>query len=459
MISRMRLFALIGLLLPLLLRVASPPTANISFFLLAAYAMLGRKEAIQAIAMCWLFTMISPGVAPPASLGSIGRYAVFFAAFGSVFLRSGVLFGGSSITRPVLATISLGFFLIVHSVLLSPIPDVSILKAASWVMVTATLLSAWGQMSTDEGLKLFKQLYNGLVVIMLVSVPLVVLPLGYLRNGTGFQGILNHPQAFGPTMAILGALAGSSLLAQRKPSWGSLGIFASCLVLILLSEARTAGVALILGLVIGFVVAPLLSGRKIIDTVPGLKSRRLWGGASIVLIVALVFSPLIYQKASNFISKSGRAGESMTIAEAYDKSRGGLIDRLLENIEENPLTGIGFGIASNPFEMIVERDPVIGLPVGASIEKGVLPMAVAEELGLIGAFLVFMWFWMVVKRAGLSGFTPLALTTTALLLNMGENTFFSPGGLGGLLLVFVCWASTEPLSLEAKSMKKRQEYN
>ena len=144
----------------------------------------------------------------------------------------------------------------------------------------------------------------------------------------------------------------------------------------------------------------------------------------------------------------------MTIAEAYDKSRGGLIDKLITNIEEHPFTGIGFGIASNPFEMIIERDPVIGLPVGAAIEKGVLPLAVVEELGFIGAFLVFMWFWMVVKRAGLRGFTPLALTTTALLLNMGENTFFSPGGFGGLLLIFVSWACTGDLS--AKSMKKQE---
>lgn len=454
MSNRVFLFMVLGLLLPLLLRVASPPTANVSFFILAAYAMLGRKEAIQAIAMCWLFTMISPGVAPPASFGSIGRYVVFFAAFSSVFLRCGVFYSGFSITKSVFATISLGAFLAVHSLLLSPIPDVSILKAISWTMVAATLLSAWGQMDIEEQQKLFKQLYYGLVIIMLVSVPLVFLPLGYLKNGTGFQGILNHPQAFGPTMAILGALAGSSLLAQRKPSWGSLGIFASCLVLILLSEARTAGVALILGLVIGFVVAPLLSGRKIIDTVPGLKSRRLWGGASIVLIVALIFSPLIYQKASNFISKSGRAGESMTIAEAYDKSRGGLIDRLLFNIGENPLTGIGFGIASNPFEMIVERDPVLGLPTGASIEKGVLPLAIVEELGFPGAFLVFMWFWMVVKKASLNGFTPLALTTTALLLNMGENIFFSPGGLGGLILIFVTWACSD---FKSKKVPKKQQ--
>lgn len=42
----------------------------------------------------------------------------------------------------------------------------------------------------------------------LLSLPLLVHPLGYLRNGTGFQVILNHPQVFGPTMALLCAWAG-----------------------------------------------------------------------------------------------------------------------------------------------------------------------------------------------------------------------------------------------------------
>lgn len=80
--------------------------------------------------------------------------------------------------------------------------------------------------------------------------------------GLDFRGGLNYPQAFGPTVAILGAISGSRLFSQPKPSWGNLGVFAGSLVLILLSEARTEGVALILGLVIGFIVTLLILGRK-----------------------------------------------------------------------------------------------------------------------------------------------------------------------------------------------------
>jgi hypothetical protein len=371
-----------------------------------------------------------------------------------VLLRSGVLSGGLSIKTPVLATVGLGVFFVVHSLFVSSVPDVSILKAVSWVMVTATLISAWSQMRAEERHKLFEQLYYGLVLIMVISLPLVALPLGYLRNGSGFQGVLNHPQAFGPTMAILGALAGSRLLSRRRPLWSDLAVFGICLLLILLSEARTAGVALIFGLAIGFVAVPWLSKRRITNIAPGLKSRRLWGIIGVALILGLVFSPFISQKVSGYIVKSGRAGDVETLAGAYEQSRGGLIARLVVNIVENPVTGIGFGIASNPLEMVVERDPVFGLPVSAAIEKGVLPLAVIEELGFPGAFLVFLWFWMIVKRASLGGFAPLALTTTALLLNMGENIFFSPGGMGGLLIIFVSWACTDHIG--AKILKKTE---
>lgn len=432
----------LGLFLPLLLRLASTPTANLSFFLLAVYATTGRAQAIQALGMSWLLTMISPGIAPPAPLGSVGRYAVFMGAFIAVFVRSGILSGQLKASKIVLSTVGLGVFFVIHSLFISPMPDVSILKAVSWLMVTATLFSAWSGLAPAEREKLFGQLYLGLVAIMVVSVPLFVLPLGYLRNGSGFQGVLNHPQAFGPTMAILGAIAASKLFAEKRPSWQYLGVFGVSLLFILASEARTAGLALIIGLCLAIASVPGLSGRRVRAVLPGLRSRRVWGIAGIVFCFAVIFAPQIGDKVGNYISKSGRAGSVESIAEAYDKSRGGLIDRLVANIEENPVTGIGFGIGSEPELMVVERDPVFGLPVSAAVEKGVLPLVIVEELGIPGALLVFVWLFWILRRAALSGVTGVALIGTALLINMGESTFFSPGGLGMLILIGVCWAGS-----------------
>jgi len=444
LVQKKRQFVIIalGLFLPLLLRLASTPTANLSFFLLAAYATTGRAQAIQALGMSWLLTMISPGIAPPAPLGSVGRYAVFMGAFIAVFVRSGILSGQLKASKIVLSTVGLGVFFVIHSLFTSPMPDVSILKAVSWLMVTATLFSAWSGLAPAEREKLFRQLYLGLVAIMIISVPLFVLPLGYLRNGSGFQGILNHPQAFGPTMAILGAIAASKLFAEKRPSWQYLGVFGVSLVFILASEARTAGLALIIGLCLAVASVPVLSGLRVRAVLPGLRSRRVWGIAGVVLCLGVIFAPQIGEKVGNYISKSGRAGSVESIAEAYDRSRGGLIDRMIANINENPLTGIGYGIASEPALMVVEREPFFGLPVGAPVEKGVLPLAMLEELGWVGAGIVAVWLITLALKASRGGVVSISVLITALMINMGENVLFSPGGMGLFILIGVTWAAS-----------------
>jgi hypothetical protein len=448
--KRTAIFAFL-LFIPLLLRLISTPTANISFFLLAFYATLGRAQAIQALSMTWLLTMISPGLAPGAPLGSVGRYFVFLGAFVSVFIRSGVFSGRYDFSKIVLATVSLGVFFIIHALFISPIPDVSILKAASWMIVTSTLCSAWSGLSIKNRDKLFKQLYLGLVAIIIVSLPLLLLPLGYLRNGSGFQGILNHPQAFGPAVAILGAIAGSKLLTQPKPSWAYLGMFTLAVMLIMASESRTAGLALMIGLFFAIAMVVFFHKGTVKAELPSLYSRRTWGVVSVLLCLGLFFLPQIIEKTDYYMSKSGRAASNESIAEVFDKSRGGLIDKMMLNIGRHPFTGIGFGIASEADYMVVERDPILGLPISAAVEKGVLPLVIVEELGFFGASLVFIWLIYLVRSALKAGAVSLTLIGVSLLINMGESIFFSPGGLGMLTLICISWAGTSQEAIKFKN--------
>lgn len=430
------------LFVALAMRVLSTPTANLSFLLLAGYATLGRAQAIQALALSWFFSMLSPGIAAEATLGAVGRYAVIAGAVLSVLLRSGLLEGRLSVRWPVAATMLLGGFLVTHSLLVSPLPDVSILKAIAWTAVMATLLSAWHGLAVQERESLIRQIFNGLVVVLVVSLPFLLHPLGYLRNGTGFQGVLNHPQAFGPTMALLGAWAASRMFAERRPAWSNILLVGVCMLLVLVSEARTAGLALVLSLTISFVAAPALAGKRLRRILPGLRSRRVGSVFGIVAMAGIVMASNVTATVEHYISKSGRAGEVSSLLAAYGRSRGGLMDEMWLNISEKPLIGIGFGMASNPDEMQVKRDALLGLPLSASIEKGVLPLAVLEELGMFGFLLVCSWMWMLIHRSANGGITPLAITCTALLLNMGEFMFFSPGGMGLLMLVVVGWAAS-----------------
>lgn len=419
------------------MRVASGPTANASYLVLAGYALLGRTQAIQALALSWLFSMFNPALVAESTAGSVGRFSIIVAAALSVLLRSGLLGKASRVGVMTMATLTLGLLLIAHSFLVSPIPDVSVLKAISWTLVTATLFAAWGAMNEVDRTRMVNQIFGGLVVVLICSLPLLALPAGYSRNETGFQGVLGHPQAFGPTMALLGVWAGARLFGEQRPPWLLVLLMGACLVLVVLSEARTAGLALVLGLGSAVVLVPFLSRQPIRRMLPGLGSRRVSLVAGAAVVGVLFSGAVLTDRIGSYIDKRGGGGG---LVQSYETSRGALIDDMLENIRLNPLVGSGFGIASRPDEMIIDRDPVFGLPSGAPVEKGVLPFQVMEELGLVGTLFVLLWLGMAVKRVSRGTVTTLAIVLTVLLLNLGESTFFSPGGMGLLPLILFTWA-------------------
>lgn len=437
---RVRAFLLIALVL-LALRLASSATAGAAFFLLAGYALTGYAQAIQALALSWLFSMLSSGVAPEVPMAAVGRYAVIFGAALSVVVRElrRVRSNGVTIHKLAFATLLLGAGIIAHSLVFSVATEVSLLKGFLWTVTFVLLLVAWSRLEAEERKQLEMQLFGGLLAVVLVSLPLVGTGLGYLRNDHGFQGVLNHPQAYGPTVALLAAWLGSRIFAERYPSLLQIGFFVLCLVMIVLSEARTAGLGLMLSLLMAGFTGKVLARQKLRDYLPGLRSRRVWLVIYIGLLTLVAIGPILGSRLADYIYKGTDASN---VAEAYELSRGRLIENMWDNIRSEPFRGIGFGVASNPFEMDVERDPVLGLPTSAPIEKGVVFLAIWEELGLLGALAVLSWLWLIVKRAANAGMAALTVCLTVLFLNFGEATLFSPSGMGMLSLILLAWAAT-----------------
>lgn len=423
----------------LAMRLVSETTADLSYLVIAGYALFGRAHAIRAIIASWLFTMINPGVAPDPALDAVGRYAVLFAAALSAYMQSHLTGVRRGMVPLVLLTLLLGLFIVAHAVLFSAIPDVSVLKAISWTMAMVTCLSAWSGMSPPQQRELTDQFFWALVVLMVASLPLLQSSAGFRRNGTGFQGLLNHPQASGATMALLFAWATARLLAETRPPWVLIGVAGLSLVSVFLSEARTGGVAAILGVGFALLFGPSSAGRSMLSMAPGLRSPRVWALALLVVVGALMMSGAIFDYVQFYITKSGRAGAS-NLWDAFEISRGRQMDAMLANVSDSLWTGIGFGIHSEPELMVVSRDPAFGLPLGAAIEKGVAPLMVLEELGLFGAGLVLVWILLLVRGAARGGLAPFAVATTVVFINFGEATLFSPGGFGLLTIVLLGWA-------------------
>jgi len=229
------------------------------------------------------------------------------------------------------------------------------------------------------------------------------------------------------------------MLGKRQPPWSAVALVGACVVLVLLSEARTGGFALVLGVGSAAVLAPSVSGRSARAVLPGLRSKRVYLVGGAVLVGVVLAGPRLESVVTGFISKSDRAGV-YSLSAAYERSRGEVVENMWANIQVKPMQGIGFGVPSDPTAIDVKRDPFFGLPTSAPIEKGVLPFAVLEEVGVIGFAAVAAWVLLLLRRSSAGGISPFAVVLTALFLNMGESTLFSAGGMGLLSLVLIGWA-------------------
>lgn len=408
----------------------------VAYAAVAGYALLSRANAIVALTLSWLFTMANPGLTGEMGGGGTERYLVMLAALASVAFHS-LKDRVVRLDAFVAATALLVVFLVGHSIFLSPLPSVSILKAVSWGAAMLVSLCAWLSLDEHQRKILSDRIFLLLVALMLISLPLLVTPVGYLRNGSGFQGILGHPQAFGLTMATLTAWSAARLLETARPSWAQVAITGLALVMVVLSQARTGGLAMMVGLSLAIVITIVVKARRLRLVAPGLLTRRFWGLAFLTFLAGLGAVDQLWRMVQGFLLKRG--GRSGSLLEIYDASRGALMDLMLTNIANDPWRGIGFGIASIPSLMMVEENTVFGLPTGAAVEKGMAPLAILEEIGVLGFVLVLGWLGWLTARAAQAGLAPLAVFLTVIALNFGENTLFSAGGHGLLGIILLGW--------------------
>lgn len=432
------LSVLLKIFFVLILAFLSPATHSFAYVILSFWCFLGPKQALESLSLSWLLSFLNPGIFSLSSAIGVLRWLVLISAFSSVFFYK--IIDSYRIKRINLPRIWYWILVFVFistglSYYSSYAFDVSLLKAISFFITTTTILLAF--YSTFYFSTYWRSWFlTFFVVLTLFSAPLLFHHLGYFNNQRSFQGLLNHSQAFG---TFVGPLCGwlFALLISREVKGIRWWIFLSiALTTLNFSASRTGMISFLFSLVI---VASIKLVQK------DFAWRKITKSLVIVLICLILLFPffLIYEDAiSNTAKKMAfKRSRETEIAAAFYVSRGFLVARSWENFRNNMITGIGFGVASNPYEMLVQRDSVFGLPMGAPTEKGFLVFGVLEELGIIGfTFFVLILgslFYPILKRGG--KFSLAVLGTAVFLANFGEATFLSPGGMGlwmWLLLIF-----------------------
>ncbi len=421
------------------LRLVGGPGAYAAFGLLVLYAFRGPTESLKALFLSWLLSHLNPGISAMPPNVELLRIGILLAALSTTIFatfrsRNALLLG-----RTVSAFVVFGGFVILHSLVVSYAPDVSILKATLYLIMTLTLAVAWFSNRVDVD-RLQGWMFFWLAAIVFASAPLIFTGLGYFVNAKGFQGILNHPQVFGLTMALTAAWAGGRILRFRSFYILDVVLAGLIMLFLLLSESRGAMLAASAGLIFSFLLAQGFKIRPALNALRNLQHKRV----AFLMVCALFTGALFFDKVSNLVERTiAKRTDNATISSAFGASRGRLIAASMQNFYDNPVLGIGFGVATKPEEMKVKRDPFLGLPISAPIEKGNMYSAMLEEVGFAGSLLFAGLLLTLLGSIMRSGQLEMIwIFFVGLMVNVGEAVLFSPNGIGMLVWILILMAAS-----------------
>ncbi|WP_412030348.1 O-antigen ligase family protein [Deinococcus yunweiensis] len=377
-----------------------------------------RRKSLEALGGLVLVVLANPAIFKTNGI-EVFRYLPLLC--GLIFMRPGLkiisVFVAWSLA--LLATL-----LLFNGLVVSSLPSISLFKATLFLGVLWVLFNT--QRVDFEAFA--SRLDRFIPLFLLFNIPAYFFhTIGFARNGTGFQGLMNQPQAFGVTAALF-----ATWLLYRM--W-TRSVFISVpitvltiiglLGCILLSGARTS----LLGFSVSFIIMWLIQmlrsskslGLKILMTI-------IIGGISL-------FAFTTNTALTGFLFKNSSAEN---ILDAADTSRGSLVRRSLENFEDHPLLGVGFGTPSLVDAADITYAPIVGLPISVALEKGVWFSATLEEQGVVGTTALLIFFVsLIIYSIHNKTYLGMVLLSFLLASNLGEMTMFSMGGLGLLQWLLV----------------------
>lgn len=243
-----------------------------------------------------------------------------------------------------------------------------------------------------------------------------------------FTGITVHSQFLGPALAVLcGWIICDTLFVERRIRLLHFLLVLPTPLMIAMTRARV-------GLLTFCALIPMI----VFYCLPRIKlpevERRKFNSILVAFTFLLVGFAIVLQirnnTIENLIRKTQEATEDdRTLFEAFSESRMKLIEVSLNDFHKNPLWGTGFQVSED--HPIQYQNGEISI-FSAAIEKGILPLMVLGETGIVGSivFVVSLSLFYYICRQK-NYIATITLFTAFLVSNMAEATFFSPGGGGG----------------------------
>lgn len=424
----------------------SPKVLLLTFAGLAVWALRGPRQAIQSLSLVWMLGLLNPdllaaevrAVWPRDSTLLLLKWMVLAAAAARCMLET--LVRRESVPRPIfwltLFCLSTGL----ASVATSGLPGISAAKlVAFWVGATTVILGFQHSAGyAREHRDWFTALATALVVL---SVPLLFVPVMYRYHDHLFRGLLMHPQYTALVFATIFAWMAGRCLTERHLAVGPLVAAIGALSVLWPTGSRTAVFAALLALGAALLIRLLVTRPSLRQCVSALARPRIAAAGFLVVVTAVASEGAMGESVSRFIQKRD-PGTVLGASSELWSTREHMVRLQWHNFTQRPLFGNGFGVPSDLGEARIVQDPLTGFALSAPTEKGFLPTAVLEEAGVVGAVLLaaaLVSLLMHVARA--SHFPRAWMAATALFVNFGESVFFSFGGVGMFLWLMVGYAT------------------
>lgn len=372
--------ALIVLLFPVLLKDIG--LGIIFIFMTFKIYRGGKVWLLKSLFYFFLFRFLNPLLLPNSPTLTILSWLILMIVFSRlIFISNLKEYKGLNFFFAFI------FFAFIASLFKSEYLGISLFKLLSFLIGFLSVFLALKNTKNYPWEEFFISVW---LFILVVSLPTLLIPqIGFARNVTGFQGITNHPQFFGPFCALMGGVA-SVLFSLNKIKKFNSFLFISLLVLnfivVFLSESRTALILFSFLCLMGLVIYLRETNLKISKIFP----KTIIVTASLLLIGLFNYSSF-EDKVINFLAKDRTGSTSNLTFDQFAKSRSRLTNVSYQNFEENPILGIGFAAPNHYYEFEVDFLPGTQIPISASMEKGVLITLLLEEVGIIG-FILFAAF-------------------------------------------------------------------
>lgn len=428
----------------LLLCVRYPGATQYAMAGLVLWALCGSRQTIQAISLSLLITFLNPEVVPPEPSVALLKWLIFGIA--ALRLISVGLWRHAA-RQWAAPLICLAAVALASALGKGALTALSILKLAVFLTgVSAFFTSLAGsKKSCRYWVDWFFTLH---CVILLVSAPLLAIPAGRARNGTGFQGIFGHPQSLGVYLAFFTAFVTASWLSANKLRLFTLATIPVGWTFIVLSGCRTAVFALLLAIAATAITAITVRRDLISEGPLRQMKRRLVPLGCLIAVMAGVLGGRAADAVTSFTAKGTGVDESPAgLQEAYAISRGALIENSMETFRQHPWIGGGFGLAAGRVTQNIDDDNSYGIPTSAPVEDGFLISAILGQMGILGLLSAGVIVVCIGARVLMRGSIPvIVLLFTALFINCGEMVFFSVGGLGSQMwmIIALCFGSVTP---------------